>query len=65
MIMAQFPDFVEHLEDVWPAKEKMTQSKVKGEAYLAFYLINDEIMFFQERDGPVIPVLKILHKCKV
>lgn len=27
--------------------------------------VNKEILFFQERDGPFVPTLRLLHKCTI
>lgn len=36
----------------------------KSTDYINLVVVNNEILFFQDRDGPYFPSLKLLHKCK-
>ena len=56
--------------DTYPALEnaidkilpKKSISVAKAPDYITLIVIDDEILFFQQRDGPLFPTLKLLHK---
>jgi PUA domain protein len=38
------------------------QLKLKGEAFVSFYQIDNEIRFIDIRDFPILPMLRVLHR---
>jgi len=60
-ILEQYPALAEHIEDILPKKEALFVCKCKD--YMALVVApNGEYIFFQCRDGPFIPTLRLLHK---
>lgn len=50
------------LEDVvLPKKPPLMQYKVAGGAHAVIYCQFDKALFFQSRDGPILPTLKLVH----
>jgi PUA domain protein len=56
----QFPALEPYMEDILPKKAGIVQVKCQG--YITLITVNKEILFFQERDGPFFPSLRLLHK---
>lgn len=50
----------EHLDELLPKKTPLTQYKVGPHAVL--YCLGETPVFFQARDGPILPCLKMVHK---
>ncbi|CAE6532478.1 unnamed protein product [Rhizoctonia solani] len=50
------------LEHIWPKKESVTLVKCKD--HISILALHGEPLFFQHFDGPYMPSLKLLHKCK-
>ena len=48
---------------MWPKNASVLQMKLKGEewAYTQFIKVDDQMMFIEFRDKPLIPMLRILH----
>lgn len=49
------------LEDIFPKKKAVWEAKCQN--FLTLYIVDDRVVFFQPRDAPFIPTLRILHKC--
>lgn len=50
------------LDELLPKKPPLMQYKVSGGAHATIYCLEDEPVFFQSRDGPILPCLKFVHK---
>lgn len=50
-----------YFEDIFPKKANVVEAK--GENFLNLVLIEKEVIFFNWKDGPYYPVLRLLHKC--
>ncbi|EAL71479.1 hypothetical protein DDB_G0271910 [Dictyostelium discoideum AX4] len=59
-ILAQYPKLKDIEEDVFPKKVPIVQ--VKCQNHINLVLINNEVLFFNEREGPYYPTLRFLHK---
>mmetsp|Transcript_13076 Transcript_13076/g.9118 ORF Transcript_13076/g.9118 Transcript_13076/m.9118 type:complete len:130 (-) Transcript_13076:197-586(-) len=58
-----YPEFGEkYLDEVWPKKAECTILKIKGEAFVQFYKVNEDILFMEVKHRPIVPMLKLLHK---
>ena len=63
-IMDQYPYFTEELiELVFPKKSNIYQTKCR-ENGVVLLVVDNEPLFFQHFDGPFIPTLRLVHKCK-
>ena len=62
-IMEQYPYFTEELvELVLPKKSNIYQAKCR-ENNVTLLVVDNEPLFFQHFDGPLIPTLRLIHKC--
>lgn len=62
-LVAQFPAIEPFLEDVVPRKASVMQYHFRGSySHLSIYTITGRVVLLQNRDGPLIPHLRILHK---
>lgn len=62
--MELYPYFTEELlELVLPKKATIHQTKCRE--HLLLIVVEGEPLFFQQFDGPLIPSLRVLHKCKL
>nr|WCZ58282.1 translation machinery-associated protein [Paratrimastix eleionoma] len=59
-IISQYPLIEEHLEELLPKKQPLMIAKCHN--HVSILVVNHKPLFFQIRDGPFIPVLRILHK---
>ncbi|EGC30209.1 hypothetical protein DICPUDRAFT_99608 [Dictyostelium purpureum] len=59
-ILTQYPKIKEFQEDVFPNKVPIVQ--VKCQNHVNLVLVNNEVIFFNEREGPYYPTLRFLHK---
>eukprot|EP00002_Diphylleia_rotans_P022609 TRINITY_DN4429_c0_g1_i1.p1 TRINITY_DN4429_c0_g1~~TRINITY_DN4429_c0_g1_i1.p1 ORF type:complete len:182 (-),score=42.83 TRINITY_DN4429_c0_g1_i1:121-666(-) len=59
-ILDQYPALEPHIEDLMP--KKLPLHLVKCQNHLNLVVVNQEILFFNERDGPYMPTLRLLHK---
>jgi len=57
----QYPALEEFIDDVFPKKGEMLEAKAKDRVSLI--VADGEPLFFRERDGPLFPTLRLLHKC--
>ena len=60
-IISQYPLLVPLIEEILPKKQMVL---AKCQHHIQLVTVNDEILFFNERDGPFFPTLQLLHKCK-
>lgn len=58
-IVEQFPLLEEAIDLILPKKAMMV---AKAQDNVQLIVVNDEIMFYSQRDGPFFPSLKLLHK---
>lgn len=58
-IIEQYP-LLEDAVDIILPKKNMTVGK--GADNIQFLVVNNEILFFSQRDGPWLPTLRLLHK---
>mmetsp|Transcript_7982 Transcript_7982/g.13498 ORF Transcript_7982/g.13498 Transcript_7982/m.13498 type:complete len:182 (-) Transcript_7982:1120-1665(-) len=58
-IISQFPLLEPIIDDIVPKKQMII---AKCQNHIQLIAVNDEILFFNERDGPFFPTLKLLHK---
>ena len=60
-IISQFPLLEPIIDEIVPKKQMIL---AKCQNHIQLVTVNDEILFFNERDGPFFPTLKLLHKCE-
>jgi malignant T-cell-amplified sequence len=58
-IVSQYPKLEPIIEQLVPKKSMLV---AKCQDHIQLVLINGEVMFFNQRDGPFFPTLKVLHK---
>eukprot|EP00995_Heteronema_vittatum_P006375 NODE_2016_length_849_cov_283.008750_g1414_i0.p1 GENE.NODE_2016_length_849_cov_283.008750_g1414_i0~~NODE_2016_length_849_cov_283.008750_g1414_i0.p1 ORF type:complete len:185 (-),score=64.64 NODE_2016_length_849_cov_283.008750_g1414_i0:159-713(-) len=56
----QFPAVQAEWDDILPKKD--TVLAVKCQNHITLIVQNGRILFFQERDGPFCPILRLVHK---
>lgn len=54
------PGIEDVIDDLMPKKSGLTEIKCKD--HVKMYMVGGEVLFFQQRDGPLYPTLKLLHK---
>ena len=59
-ISDQYPDLDDVLDDLIPKKSTMVLGKCENK--VSVVLLDDEPLFFNQRDGPYFPTLRLLHK---
>jgi len=59
-IIQQYPRLESQLEDIIPKKAPLIVTKCTN--HINLICVNNEILFFNEREGPYYPHLRILHK---
>eukprot|EP00039_Didymoeca_costata_P015959 m.278626 g.278626 ORF g.278626 m.278626 type:complete len:186 (+) comp16316_c1_seq6:195-752(+) len=59
-IMEQMPESEPIMDVIMPKKSPFYEIKCKD--HIKIYACNGELLFFQHRDGPFYPTLKLLHK---
>jgi predicted ribosome-associated RNA-binding protein Tma20 len=60
-IIEHIPNIVEIIDKIWPKKSVLLVGKQKP--YNIVYFVNDEPCFIQTKDAPIVPHLRLLHKC--
>ena len=50
------------LDELLPKKPPLMQYKVSGGAHVTLYCLEGQPIFFESRDGPILPCLKFVHK---
>ena len=58
-ILNQYPSMADCIEFILPKKAMMIAKSLDNVQLL---IVNNEIIFFNQRDGPFFPTLKLLHK---
>ncbi|CAJ1361310.1 unnamed protein product [Effrenium voratum] len=59
-IQEQFPRLEPVFKDIWPKDASMVIAKCKD--HISMVVIEKVPLFWQERDGPWLPTLRLLHK---
>jgi len=59
-IIEQYPMITEVIDQILPKKQPITVTKCQNHVNLI--TVNNEVVFFNEREGPYYPSLKLLHK---
>lgn len=63
-ILEQYPRLEHVLDEIIPKKDPLHLVKGKGDvAFYTFLVVNDHVVFFQDKDKPWLPTLRILHQC--
>ena len=57
-----YPNCKDYLDEIWPKKAKVMTLKLKGDNHLSFIKIEEEVVFMELRDKPILPMLRTLHK---
>jgi len=57
-VMDQMPALENVLDEIWPKKAAVTMAKCEG--HVNIYLVDGVPLFFQRRDGPLFPTLRLL-----
>jgi len=57
----QYPVLESVINDIWP-KKGAKQQIMKCEGKISIFIVNSIPLFYQQRDGPLIPTLRLLHK---
>merc|ERR1719162_2333324 len=52
----------ENLDELLPKKIPLMQYKVSGGAHVTLYCLDGKPLFFESRDGPILPCLKFVHQ---
>ena len=58
-IVEQFPMLADGIDQLLPKK---AMSIAKSQDNIQLIVVNNEILFFNQRDGPFLPTLRLLHK---
>lgn len=58
-IAEQYPLLSDIIEDILPKKAMLV---AKAQENVQLIVVNNEVVFYNQRDGPFYPTLKILHK---
>lgn len=62
-ILETYPKMTEELlEVIMPKKANMQQTKCRE--HITFICVDGEPLFYQHFDGPLMPSLRVIHKCK-
>eukprot|EP01097_Dermamoeba_algensis_P007490 TRINITY_DN4727_c0_g1_i1.p1 TRINITY_DN4727_c0_g1~~TRINITY_DN4727_c0_g1_i1.p1 ORF type:complete len:182 (-),score=40.25 TRINITY_DN4727_c0_g1_i1:67-612(-) len=60
-LISQFPPLEDYIDEIIPKKSILFIAKCQNHVNLL--VVNNEVLFFNERDGPYYPTLKLLHRC--
>ena len=64
-LLEQFPLIEPFLEDIVPKKAPVMQYKFRGSySNISIFTVAGRVLLIQDRDGPLVPHLRILHKCE-
>lgn len=62
-ILEQFPRLENVIDEIIPKKDPLFVVKGKGDfAFFTFAVVSNQVLFFQTKDGPWLPSLRVLHK---
>eukprot|EP01137_Pigoraptor_chileana_P034849 Opistho-2@28002 len=59
-ILEQMPGLEDVIDDILPKKQNIHLAKCSD--HVSIVTVNNELLFFQQRDGPYFPTLRLLHK---
>eukprot|EP00033_Pygsuia_biforma_P003544 GCRY01003879.1.p1 GENE.GCRY01003879.1~~GCRY01003879.1.p1 ORF type:complete len:182 (-),score=25.66 GCRY01003879.1:202-747(-) len=59
-VLEQYPMLEDDIDNILPKKEPMSLSKCDSK--ISLVVMRDCPLFFQERDGPFFPTLRLLHR---
>mmetsp|Transcript_85450 Transcript_85450/g.151093 ORF Transcript_85450/g.151093 Transcript_85450/m.151093 type:complete len:181 (+) Transcript_85450:81-623(+) len=59
-IMEEYPRLEEVFKDIWPKDSSMVIAKCKD--HVSLVVVDKVPLFWQERDGPWLPTLRLVHK---
>jgi len=59
-LVTQFPAIEPYIDSIIPPKSPLLL--VKCQSHVQLLVVNNEILFFQERDGPFCPTLRLYHQ---
>ena len=63
-LIEQFPRLENVVDEILPKKDPLLLVKGKGDfAFFTFAIASNQVLFFQTKDGPWLPTLRVLHKC--
>ena len=58
-IITQYPSLTECIDEIIPKKAMISY---KCQEHVQLIVVNNEVLFYNQRDGPIYPTLKLLHK---
>lgn len=63
-LIEQYPMFAQELEKLWPKKTNIIVVKCRDPVHVSLYAVSNskEPLFFQYRDGPFYPTLRLLYR---
>jgi PUA domain protein len=62
-LLEQYPRLENVVDEIIPKKDPLFLVKGKGDfAFYTFAVAGNQVLFFQTKDGPWMPSLKVLHK---
>lgn len=62
-ILEQYPRLESVIDGIIPKKDPLHLVKGKGDvAFYTFLVVNEQVVFFQDKDKPWLPTLKLLHQ---
>eukprot|EP00930_Biecheleria_cincta_P073359 TRINITY_DN60658_c0_g1_i1.p1 TRINITY_DN60658_c0_g1~~TRINITY_DN60658_c0_g1_i1.p1 ORF type:complete len:181 (+),score=44.75 TRINITY_DN60658_c0_g1_i1:55-597(+) len=59
-ILEQYPRLEEVMKEIWPKEAVMVVAKCKD--HISLVVVDKVPIFWQERDGPWLPTLRLVHK---
>jgi malignant T-cell-amplified sequence len=60
-IVESYPPLAEAIKEILSSKSKLLVAKTR-ETQIQMLVVDNEVMFFQHRDGPFFPSLRLMHK---
>jgi len=60
-IVESYPALAEAIKEILSSKSKLLVAKTR-ETQIQMLVVDNEVMFFQHRDGPFFPTLRLMHK---
>ena len=60
-IISQYPPLEPIIDEILPKKQMIV---AKCQNHVQLVAVGGQILFFNERDGPFFPTLRLLHKCE-
>eukprot|EP00041_Stephanoeca_diplocostata_P029115 m.852106 g.852106 ORF g.852106 m.852106 type:complete len:137 (+) comp23494_c0_seq24:206-616(+) len=59
-LVEQYPAIEDIIDDLIPKKSPLYEIRCKD--HVKIYAVNEELLFFQQRDGHFYPTLRLVHK---